>query len=145
MKKKNHHSWGFVFFCALLVAAMLLTLNGCKTDPKPVRSTDDFENAEVIGSGKSELYFSVSFPDGTRKSYIVKTDSLFVGEALSSVGLIDGEKGPFGLYVKTVSGVTLDYDQDGHYWAFYLNGEYAISSADETPVESDVIYEFKAE
>ena len=68
-----------------------------------------------------------------------------VGEALMAEGLIAGEDGPYGLYVKTVDGLTLDYDKDGLYWAFYINGEYAMTSADMTKVEAGATYKFAVE
>ena len=43
------------------------------------------------------------------------------------MGLIAGEDSDYGLYVKTVNGVTVDYDTDGKYWAFYVDGEYAAT------------------
>ncbi|MCQ2386744.1 MAG: DUF4430 domain-containing protein [Clostridia bacterium] len=50
-----------------------------------------------------------------------------------------------GLYIKTVNGITLDFDKDGKYWAFYENGNYAAKSADQTPVKNGGTYAFKAE
>ena len=45
--------------------------------------------------------------------------------ALLALDLIAGEDSQYGLYVKTVNGITADYDTDGSYWAFYIDGEYA--------------------
>jgi hypothetical protein len=61
------------------------------------------------------------------------------------VGLISGEDSDYGLYVKTVNGVTLDFDTDGKYWAFYVNGEYAVSGVDTTEITEGGLYEFRAE
>ena len=47
--------------------------------------------------------------------------------------------------MKTVNGVTADYDKDGTYWAFYINGEYAMSGVDTTAVEEGATYAFKVE
>ena len=77
--------------------------------------------------------------------YLIKTDEPQVGTALQNLNLIDGEQGDYGLYVKTVNGVTLDYNTDGMYWAFYVNGEYAMTGVDKTDVQSGATYEFKAE
>ncbi len=33
---------------------------------------------------------------------------------------------------KTVNGMTADYDKDGVYWAFYINGVYAMTGIDAT-------------
>ena len=46
--------------------------------------------------------------------------------------LIDGEDGQYGLYVKTVNGITADYDVDQTYWGFYIEDEmvpYGVSDA----------------
>ena len=51
---------------------------------------------------------------------------------------------PLG-YVKTVNGITADYDADGVYWAFYVNGEYAVSGVDSTPIAEGESYSFKVE
>ena len=62
-----------------------------------------------------------------------------------SLGLIAGEDSEYGLYVKTVNGVTVDYDQDGKYWAFYVDGEYAATGVDSTDITTGATYTFKAE
>lgn len=66
-----------------------------------------------------------------------------VGEALLDVGLIAGEDSEYGLYVKTVNGVTADYDTDQTYWAFYVNGEYAQSGTDSADITVGNAYSFK--
>ena len=57
----------------------------------------------------------------------------------------EGEDGQYGLYVKTVNGITADYDVDGTYWAFYINGEYAMSGVDVTDIAAGSTYAFKVE
>ena len=37
------------------------------------------------------------------------------------------------------------YDADGVYWAFYVNGEYAVSGVDSTPIAEGESYSFKVE
>ena len=46
---------------------------------------------------------------------------------------------------KTVNGVTVDYDTDGKYWAFYVDGEYAATGVDSTDITAGATYTFKAE
>lgn len=77
--------------------------------------------------------------------YKIHTDRKKVGEALSELGLIAGEDSEYGLYVKTVNGVTADYDTDKTYWAFYVNGEYAQSGVDTTDIVDGDTYSFKIE
>ena len=38
-----------------------------------------------------------------------------------------------------------DYDVDGTYWAFYVNGEYATSGVDTTTIKDGESYMFKVE
>ena len=59
--------------------------------------------------------------------------------------MIEGEDGPYGLYVKTVNGITADYDKDGLYWAFYVDDAYAISGVDKTAIAEGGHYAFKGE
>lgn len=61
------------------------------------------------------------------------------------LGLIAGEESEYGLYVKTVNGITADYDKDGVYWAFYINGEYAQTGVDSTKIAEGESYSFKVE
>ena len=61
------------------------------------------------------------------------------------IELIAGEKSAYGLYVKTVNGISADYDKDKTYWAFYVNGSYASSGVDTTPIKEGEVYMFKVE
>ena len=150
----------------LLVAAMAvsaLCLTGCSGQPEttdttaqPAATTEaaattqaaattEAAAATEVGEGSTSFAFQVTFADGSRQDYTVKTDSTVVGEALQDAGLIAGEESEYGLYVKTVAGQTLDYDADGMYWAFYVNGEYAASGVDTTNIDAGSTYEFRAE
>lgn len=137
--------------CIVLIVVSALFLAGCNNQsasPSPTPS----EQAQgtpisptVVGEGAQEFAFDVVFLDGTTKQYLVKTDEQTVGKALLNVGLIAGEDGPYGLYVKTVGGVTVDYDVDGKYWAFYVNGQMAPKGVDQTSIDEDATYSFRAE
>ena len=150
----------------LLVAAMAvsaLCLTGCSGQPEttdttaqPAATTEaaattqaaattEAAAATEVGEGSTSFAFQVTFADGSQQDYTVKTDSTVVGEALQDAGLIAGEESEYGLYVKTVAGQTLDYDADGMYWAFYVNGEYATSGVDTTNIDAGSTYEFRAE
>ena len=48
----------------------------------------------------------------------VKTDEENLGAALLALGIVDGDMGDFGLYVKVVNGMTADYDVDASWWGF---------------------------
>ena len=105
------------------------------------------ETAEAtdIGEGNTEFAFEVVLEDGTTTLYNVHTDEKTVGAALLGVNLIAGDDSEYGLYVKTVDGVTADYDKHGTYWAFYIDGEYASTGVDSTDVVPGSTYSFKVE
>ena len=145
MKKQTKRIFSAIF-CFVLIAALALTACSCggknndnSGSPSSVTVTDN------IGSGSTTFGFTATLKDGVVKNYLVSTDKATVGEALSELGIISGEEGPYGLYVKTVCGQTLDYDTDGYYWAFYENGNYAVSGVDTTNIDTTVTYELRAQ
>ena len=46
---------------------------------------------------------------------------------------------------KTVNGMTADYDKDGVSWAFYIDGEYAMTGVDATNITDGAQYAFRME
>lgn len=131
---KRNHSRFVSLILIVLIAAMVLSFAAC--------GSKDEGNANVEPKTFS---FQVVYPDGSTKDFTVNAQTKTVGEALMAEGLIAGEDGPYGLYVKTVDGLTLDYDKDGMYWAFYVNGEYGMTGCDLTDIEDGAVYAFKAE
>lgn len=133
----------FAVLCIVLIAAMALFITACET-----KEGQSFEqstaSATEVGQGNRSFTFTVEI-DGVQKVYNVKTDKTTVGAALVELELIAGEDGPYGLYVKTVDGVTFDYEKDKAYWSFYVDGEYAISGVDKTDIVDGKNYSFKKE
>lgn len=121
---------------ALLLTMLLLLIGGCK-------NTSD--NISSAAQSITEFNFTVIHKDGSEKTFEISTDKLTVGEALQSQGIISGEEGAFGVYVKTVDGQTLDYNSDGYWWAFYIDGEMAFEGVDKTEIQQGKEYSFRAE
>lgn len=140
-----------IILAVILVISAVFLLTSCgdgkATDGNAISDvgTNDTAESVNIGEGETKFTFTVTHADGSEKKYVVSTDKTTVGEALFDCGLIDGEKGAYGLYVKTVDGKTLDYDKDGKYWAFYVDGEMSPVGVDMAELDSDKIYSFKAE
>ena len=130
---------------------MAFTTVGCNTKKESgnAESTTVQETVknevEVLGEGKTMFLFTVVDKDGNETNFEIHTDKEIVGEALLDLELIAGDDGEFGLYVKTVNGITADYDVDQTYWAFYVDGEYAMSGVDATNIEEGKTYSFKVE
>ena len=151
MKKTSTLKRVCILLCLVLTAALALTMSGC-TNPEPphtdgvtTTTTTVANAATVLGEGETVFDFTVMDADGKTAAFEIHTDKQTVGEALLEVGLIAGEESQYGLYVKTVNGVTLDYEKDGKYWAFYENGNYALAGVDSTTIAADTGYMFKAE
>ncbi len=139
--------------CIVLIAAIALFTTACN-DNKTTDTTTATENAvsttetpkvSVLGKGETKFSFTVTDLEGNETAFEINTDKKTVGEALLDLELIAGDQGDYGLYVKTVNGTTLDYDKDGAYWAFYINGEYATTGVDTTDIVAGDSYSFKAE
>ena len=145
---KQHFSRSLI--CLILVLLLAAAgLQGCASKAPettaPATTTLAEETPTELGEGTKSFTFEVTDVDGSTKYYTVHTDAETVGEALVALGLIAGEDSEYGLYVKTVDGVTLDYDTDGKYWAFYVDGEYATAGVDSTAVTDGASYAFRAE
>ena len=117
-----------------------------QTDPADTEplATDPNEVTE-LGEGAVTFTFTAVLPGDETQTYTIHTDAETVGAALLDLGLIDGENGEWGLYVKTVCGVTLDYETDGMWWGLYENGEMAAVGVDSLAVNEGSVVEFRAE
>ena len=140
--------------CMVLIVAMALSTVGCNGSKDSGAASGDAgaqAGAEVqreggeLGEGSKEFALTVTDKDGNETQFEIHTDKETVGEALQELNLIDGEEGEYGLFVKTVNGITADYDTDGVYWAFYVNCEYATSGVDVTQITEGDSYALKVE
>lgn len=131
------------------MAGLVLGMSGCDSgsgeEAAQKEEMGKAEGVSVVGEGNTVFPFIVVDKEGNETEFEVHTDKETVGEALEELELIAGDEGEYGLYVKTVNGITADYDADGVYWAFYVNGEYAATGVDNTPIAEGESYSFKAE
>lgn len=118
-----------------------------KEDQADGAQAGDDTQAEVkqLGEGSTKFMFTVVDKEGVETRFEIHTDKETVGEALLELGLVAGDDGEYGLYVNTVNGITVDYDTDGVYWAFYVNDEYAMTGVDATTITEGDTYSFKVE
>ena len=139
-----------IIICTALTVIMALFMTGCKSKDNsapsaPENAVSVMTEPTVMGEGATVFDFSVKDKEGNETLFEIHTDKETVGEALSELGLIDGEEGAYGLYVKTVNGITADYDKDGTYWAFYINDEYALAGIDSTVITEGDSYSMRVE
>lgn len=132
-----------VILCIALLAAAALTLTGCQKTPEPAPTVSAFtpvSDGAVLGKGQTQFSLTIADLSGAETHVTVNTDEKTVGAALLALSLISGEEGQYGLYVKSVNGITADYDKDQTYWAFYLGEDYASAGVDQTDITPGASY-----
>ena len=132
---------------ALLALVMLLTLSACAAvGEKPSDTAEGVvANGATVGQGSKTFAMEVTDGDGATVKFTVKSDEETVGAALLALGIIAGEDSQYGLYVKTVNGITADYDKDQTWWGFYVDGVTAAVGVDSTDIVDGNTYGFKVE
>lgn len=116
----------------ILIAAMIMTFAACG------KKTSE-------SAGTKHFTFIAVDKEGAETKWDISTEETIVGDALTDEGLIEGEEGAYGLYVKKVNGIEAIYEVDGTYWSFYIDGEYAMTGVDATEIVDGSTYMFKVE
>ena len=130
-------------FLALVLA---LSLCACGKQKAPGEGGAPVINdGDVIGEGKNSFTLEILDQSGNKITATINCDDTIVGDALQAYGIIAGEEAEYGLYIKSVNGITADYDKDGTYWSFYINGEYAVAGVDMTEIENGATYTLAVE
>ena len=120
----------------------LLTVEGIELEEGQTITLRDGKN---YGLGEKVFSLKVTDKEGNETFVTVCTDAATVGEALQELNIIAGDESEWGLYVKTINGITADYNVDGTYWAFYIDGEYAMTGVDATEINEEAVYTFAVE
>ena len=139
----------------VLIVVMCLSLTallcGCEKEQpetatqsqaETVASTEDplWDNAmykEDVTLDKGATSIDVEVKAGEKAITVtINTDATNLEDALLGAGLVEGEDGAYGLFIKKVNGIVADYDVDGAYWAMYKDGEYLTKGANETAITS---------
>lgn len=131
-----------LFSALLLLLALTLSLASCgeQIDAEGLWADATYRSDKTFGNGENTVTVVVKVEEQS-VTFTIKTDKTIVGEALIEHELIAGDIGDYGLYVKSVNGIRADYDVDKAYWAFYIDGEYALTGVDMTPIEEGKTYE----
>ena len=86
--------------------------------------------------GTKSITIQVAGPEEEKTEYALKTDAEYLRQAMEEAeGLtFSGQESEYGMMEDTVNGLTADYNADGAYWSFYVNGEYCNNGIDSQPV-----------
>ena len=85
--------------------------------------------------GEKSVQVRVIHSDQTEKEFTYQTEFEYLGEVLEAEALVVFQTGPYGMFIEEVDGERAVYEEDGAYWALYEGEEYAVTGADQTPVE----------
>ena len=142
MKKK--------ILCIVLVCALSIAcLAGCgnnNTAPEGAGSATGEVSSTNEGTGTEEdtagvtITVEVVHADQSTKEFTYTTDAEMLGEVLLAEGLVVGEETEYGLMISEVDGEQAIYEVDNAYWSLSINGEYAQTGVDTTPVEEGTTY-----
>ncbi len=125
-----------------IVLIFMLCLTSCNTvDAEGLWEEATYRRDMTFGDGDTTVLLEVKVEDRS-VTFTVKTDKETLGDALLEHGLIEGDEGAFGLYIKKVNGIRADYDKDGAYWALYKDGEMSMTGVDTTKISDGEHYEF---
>lgn len=128
--------------CVTLSLVFVLCLVSCNNK---VDATGLWENATYLkdtklGRGKTTVEVEVKVEEQT-VTFTIRTDKTTLADVLIEHELISGEEGPYGLYVNTVNGMTLNKKSGNYYWAFYKDGEYLMTGVESTEISDGEHYE----
>ncbi len=95
---------------------------------------------KAIEGGKT-IEVDVTHKDGQTNTFTIQTDAEYLGEAMVEKGLLEGEDGPYGMYVLTVDGETVD-EANQEWWGYTKSGEQVNYGVDLCPIADGDHYEF---
>ena len=139
-------------FVMLMAAVMVLTLASCaKTTPtekpteaptqapteapteKPTEAPTEAGIPAKQEIGQGAKTFTMTVTDAEKNEYVltIHTDKKTVGEALSEYELADIADG----FLTAILGMEASWEKDKAYWAFYINGDFAMTGVNDTDIE----------
>lgn len=87
--------------------------------------------------GSKSISIEVISKEEISTKYELQTDAEYLRQAMEEAEGLEftGSESEYGMMVETVNGELADYNVDGAYWAFFVNGDYCNYGIDTQPVE----------
>lgn len=145
---------GLALACVLGMAC----LTGCgnnapaqdATDPAGNVSAENEASGDTTGAQdqtddagtatEATITVEVVHADESTKEFTYTTTEEMLGAVLLAEELVVGEQTEYGLMISEVDGEQAIYEVDNAYWGLMINGEYAQTGVDSTPVEDGSTY-----
>ena len=87
----------------------------------------------VIAAVLLLVWRAVTHKGGEERVFTLETGEAYLGAVLTAEGVVEDNQGPYGLYMLTVDGETVDEGAQ-EWWKLTKGGEMVNSSADSTPI-----------
>ena len=113
----------------VLMLSLCFIFTACGQSDADVWADALYTEDTELGEGSKTVLVEVVAEDKS-VTFTIHSDKKTLGDALVEYNLIDGEQGPYGLYVKKVNGILADYDVNKCYWGFNKNGEGMLTGID---------------
>ena len=84
-------------------------------------------------AGSKNVTVVVVHGDQSEQTFEYHTDAAYLGEVLEAEQLVEGEMGPYGLFITAVDGEKAD-DTKQQWWCITKGGETVNTSAEQTPI-----------
>lgn len=128
--------------CLSALMVSLILVSGCA---QKVNAEGLWENAthtsdKTFGEGKTTIEVEVKAEEKS-VTFTINTDKENLADALLEHKLVEGEDGPYGLYIKKVNGILADYDVNKAYWSLCKGGEMHMTGASDTKISEGEHYE----
>jgi len=125
----------------LLTLLTLFSLVACADiDKTGAWETATYDRNTELGEGEKTVTVKV-VAEEQELTFTIHTDKKTLGEALLEHKLIDGEEGPYGMYIKKVNGIVADYDADQTYWSLSKGGVDMMVGVDGAEIADGEQYE----
>ena len=125
----------------LIALLTLFSLVACAdVDKTGAWETATYDRDTELGEGAKTVIVKV-IAEEQELTFTIHTDKETLADALLEHKLVDGEDGPYGLYIKKVNGIVADYDTDQTYWSLSKSGTDMMVGADGAEIADGEQYE----
>ena len=92
-------------------------------------------------AGEKTVTVDVTHKDGQTNTFVLQTDAEYLGAAMQAEGLLFGNDSPYGIYILTIDGETVNEDNQ-EWWGYTKSGEYVEYGVDSCVIADGDHYEF---
>lgn len=99
-----------------------------------------FNSRGATQAGEKTLQVTVLNGEETLETYTLQTQEEYLGPALLAENIIEGQEGPYGLYITKAAGLAADESKQ-EWWCLTQDGEMVNTGVDETPIADQDSFE----